>query len=59
LHEFAQESASLIGARPQSSSFAAIESAIAKGTSDNGEADTVDAAIAAIDRSTGYVRAAG
>jgi hypothetical protein len=59
LHEFAQESASLIGARPHSNSFAAIESAITKGTSESGEANTVDAAIAAIDRSTGYVRAGG
>ena len=59
LHEFAQESASLIGARPQSQSFAAIESAIARATSDNGEANTVDSAIIAIDRSTGYVKAAG
>jgi hypothetical protein len=58
LHEFAQESASLIGARPQSQSFAAIENAIARATSDNGEANTVDSAVAAIDRSTGYVRAA-
>jgi hypothetical protein len=59
LHEFAQESASLIGARPHSNSFAAIERAIEKGTSDNGEANTVESAIAAIDRSTGYVRAGG
>ena len=59
LHEFAQESASLIGARPHSNSFAAIESAIAKGTSEHGEARTVESAIAAIDRSTGYVRAGG
>jgi hypothetical protein len=59
LHEFAQESASLIGARPNSSSFAAIESAIAKGTGDTGEADSVDMAIAAIDRSTHYVRVGG
>jgi hypothetical protein len=59
LHEFAQESASLIGARPQSTSFAAIESAIAKGTSETGEADSVDSAIIAIDRSTHYVRVGG
>ena len=59
LHEFAQESASLIGARPHSNSFAAIESAIAKSISDYGEARTVESAIAAIDRSTGYVRVGG
>lgn len=56
LHEFAQESASLIGARPQSTSFIAIERAIAKGTEGPVEVNTVDAAIAAIDRSTGFVR---
>lgn len=59
LHEFAQESASLIGARPHSNSFAAIEGAIAKGISEHGEARTVESAITAIDRSTGYVRAGG
>jgi hypothetical protein len=59
LHEFAQESASLIGARPQSTSFVAIENAIAKGTGETGEADSVDSAITAIDRSTHYVRIAG
>lgn len=59
LHEFAQESASLIGARPQSKSFIAIENAIARALNDQGEANSVETAIAAIDRSTGYVRAAG
>jgi hypothetical protein len=58
LHEFAQESAALIGARPQSKSFAAIENAIERATSDHGNANTVDSVIAAIDRSTGYIRAA-
>ena len=56
LHEFAQESASLIGARPQSTSFIAIERAIAKGTEGSGDASSIDAAIGAIDRSTAYVK---
>jgi hypothetical protein len=56
LHEFARESAALIGARPHSHSFAAIERAIAKATSENGEARTVRAAVVAIERTTDYVR---
>lgn len=56
LHEFARESAALIGARPHSQSFAAIERAIAKATGENGEARTVSTAIVAIERTTNYVR---
>lgn len=58
LHEFAQESASLIGARPHSTSFAMIEAAIAKGTGETGEAHSVADAMTAIERSTHYVRIA-
>lgn len=56
LHEFAQESAALIGARPHSRSFAAIESAITKATGECGEARSVRDALVAIERTTSYVR---
>jgi chorismate mutase len=56
LHDFARESAALIGARPHSQSFSAIERAIAKATSENGEAQTVSTAIIAIERTTNYVK---
>lgn len=56
LHEFAQESAALIGARPHSRSFSAIESAIARATGECGEARSVRDALVAIERTTSYVR---
>jgi hypothetical protein len=58
LHEFALESASLIGARPHSTSFAMIEAAIARGTGETGDAHNVSDAMTAIERSTHYVRTA-
>jgi hypothetical protein len=56
LHEFAQESASLIGARPDSRSFAQIEAAIAPEQAQAGGPDTVQSALVMIEQSTARIK---
>jgi prophage DNA circulation protein len=56
LHEFATESASLIGARPDSRSFIQIEAAIAPVDGNTAAAETVQGAIRMIEQSTARVK---
>lgn len=55
LGDFVTESASLIGARPVSGSLERIEAAIARGEAQSPGLETVDSAVATIDRSTAEV----